>query len=174
MCVFHYFCRTILQGKTSHKFIDMGENPIMHIYYTNRTVLGFMCLFNELFYAALYLVYFTPGPLSEYKEDFVGSLSWICNTLITFICSSWRLIVQAFGNRERSSRNNQDLDLGDARHRRFRQHHDDWCEWTYQVEREQEERINALYHHSSPANDSRFATYAYSNFEQFNVLVRPK
>lgn len=73
-CVF-FTCRTILQGKTSHKFIDMGENPIMHIYYTNRTVLGFMCLFNELFYAALYLVYFTPGPLSEYKEDFVGLLS---------------------------------------------------------------------------------------------------
>jgi CDP-diacylglycerol--inositol 3-phosphatidyltransferase len=44
----------------------MNENPIMHIYYTNRTVLGFMCLFNELFYAALYLVYFTPGPTSEF------------------------------------------------------------------------------------------------------------
>lgn len=43
----------------------MNENPIMHIYYTNRTVLGFMCLFNELFYAALYMVYFTPGPLSK-------------------------------------------------------------------------------------------------------------
>lgn len=58
-------CRTILQGKTSHKFIDMNENPIMHIYYTNRAVLGFMCLFNELFYAALYLLYFTPGPIGD-------------------------------------------------------------------------------------------------------------
>jgi CDP-diacylglycerol--inositol 3-phosphatidyltransferase len=44
----------------------MNENPIMHIYYTNRTVLGFMCLFNELFYAALYLIYFTPGPICEF------------------------------------------------------------------------------------------------------------
>lgn len=60
--------RTILQGKTSHKFIDMNENPIMHIYYTNRTVLGFMCLFNELFYAALYLLYFTPGPIGEFSS----------------------------------------------------------------------------------------------------------
>ena len=35
----------------------------MRIYYTNRLVLGGMCLFNELFYAALYLLHFTPGPL---------------------------------------------------------------------------------------------------------------
>lgn len=35
----------------------------MHVYYTNRNVLGFMCLFNELFYAALYLLHFTPGPI---------------------------------------------------------------------------------------------------------------
>lgn len=62
-CHWFYLHTTILQGKTSHKFIDMNENPIMHIYYTNRTVLGFMCLGNELFYAALYLLYFTPGPL---------------------------------------------------------------------------------------------------------------
>lgn len=66
---FQHF-RTILQGKTSHKFIDMNENPIMHVYYTNRTVLGFMCLFNELFYAALYLLYFTPGPISQYSYIF--------------------------------------------------------------------------------------------------------
>lgn len=62
-CHWFYLHTSILQGKTSHKFIDMNENPIMHIYYTNRTVLGFMCLFNELFYAALYLLYFTPGPI---------------------------------------------------------------------------------------------------------------
>lgn len=64
----HY--STILQGKTSHKFIDMNENPIMHIYYTNRTVLGFMCLFNELFYAALYLLYFTSGPIGKPINEF--------------------------------------------------------------------------------------------------------
>jgi len=64
-CHWFYLHTSLLQGKTSHKFIDMNENPIMHIYYTNRTVLGFMCLFNELFYAALYLLYFTPGPICK-------------------------------------------------------------------------------------------------------------
>lgn len=62
-CHWFYLHTTVLQGKTSHKFIDMSGNPIMRVYYTNRTVLGFMCLFNELFYAALYLLHFTPGPL---------------------------------------------------------------------------------------------------------------
>lgn len=52
----------------------------MHIYYTNRTVLGFMCLFNELFYASLYLLYFTPGPICElhkltYKESSLKCLT---------------------------------------------------------------------------------------------------
>uniref|UniRef100_A0A2M4BYS6 CDP-diacylglycerol--inositol 3-phosphatidyltransferase n=1 Tax=Anopheles marajoara TaxID=58244 RepID=A0A2M4BYS6_9DIPT len=62
-CHWFYLHTTVLQGKTSHKFIDMSGNPIMRVYYTNRMVLGFMCLFNELFYAALYLLHFTPGPL---------------------------------------------------------------------------------------------------------------
>lgn len=55
-------CRSLLQGKTSHKFIDMSENPIMSVYYTNRTVLFLMCFGNEAFYAALYLIHFTGGP----------------------------------------------------------------------------------------------------------------
>lgn len=59
------FIRSILQGKQSHKFIDMSENPIMNVYYTNRTVLFLMCLGNEAFFASLYLLYFTTGPLSK-------------------------------------------------------------------------------------------------------------
>lgn len=35
----------------------------MSVYYTNRTVLFLMCFGNEAFYAALYLIYFTGGPL---------------------------------------------------------------------------------------------------------------
>lgn len=62
-CHWIYLHTTLLQGKTSHKFIDMSENPIMHLYYTNRTVLFCMCAGNELFYAALYVLHFTPGPL---------------------------------------------------------------------------------------------------------------
>lgn len=62
-CHWIYLHTTLMQGKTSHKFIDMSENPIMRIYYTNRTVLFFMCAGNEAFYAALYLLHFTEGPM---------------------------------------------------------------------------------------------------------------
>lgn len=62
-CHWIYLHTTLLQGKTSHKFIDMSENPIMRLYYTNRTVLFIMCFGNEAFYAALYLLHFTEGPI---------------------------------------------------------------------------------------------------------------
>lgn len=62
-CHWIYLHTTVLQGKQSHKFIDMSENPIMSIYYTNRTVLFIMCAGNEAFFAALYLLYFTEGPI---------------------------------------------------------------------------------------------------------------
>ncbi|KAM3963889.1 LOW QUALITY PROTEIN: phosphatidylinositol synthase [Aphomia sociella] len=60
-CHWLYLHTSTLQGKTSHKFIDMSENPIMHVYYTNRTVLFCMCAGNG-FYAALYVMYFYTGP----------------------------------------------------------------------------------------------------------------
>ncbi|KAG6461443.1 hypothetical protein O3G_MSEX012641 [Manduca sexta] len=62
-CHWLYLHTSTLQGKTSHKFIDMSENPIMHLYYTNKTVLFFMCAGNEAFYAALYVMYFYTGPV---------------------------------------------------------------------------------------------------------------
>ena len=43
--------------------MDAGGNPIMHLYYTSRPVLFAMCAGNELFYASLYLLHFTSGPL---------------------------------------------------------------------------------------------------------------
>lgn len=61
-CHWLYLHTSTLQGKTSHKFIDMSENPIMHVYYTNKTVLFCMCAGNEAFYAALYVMYFYTGP----------------------------------------------------------------------------------------------------------------
>ena len=54
---------TLDQGRTSHKFVDAGGNPIMHLYYTSRPVLFAMCAGNELFYASLYLLHFTTGRL---------------------------------------------------------------------------------------------------------------
>uniref|UniRef100_A0A2A4K946 CDP-diacylglycerol--inositol 3-phosphatidyltransferase n=1 Tax=Heliothis virescens TaxID=7102 RepID=A0A2A4K946_HELVI len=61
-CHWLYLHTVTLQGKASHKFIDMSENPIMRIYYTNKLVLFFMCAGNEAFYAALYVMYFYTGP----------------------------------------------------------------------------------------------------------------
>ena len=61
-CHWLYLHTVTLQGKASHKFIDMSENPIMRIYYTNKMVLFFMCAGNEAFYAALYVMYFYTGP----------------------------------------------------------------------------------------------------------------
>ncbi|KAL1132808.1 hypothetical protein AAG570_010760 [Ranatra chinensis] len=62
-CHWVYLHSSLLQGRTSHKFIDMSDNPIMSIYYTNRTVLFWMCAGNEAFYASLYLLHFTGGPV---------------------------------------------------------------------------------------------------------------
>ncbi|KAK9892511.1 hypothetical protein WA026_020499 [Henosepilachna vigintioctopunctata] len=62
-CHWIYLHTSILQGKTSHKFIDMSESPIMNLYYTNKTVLFCMCAGNECFYVALYILHFTEGPM---------------------------------------------------------------------------------------------------------------
>ncbi|CAH2238355.1 jg18001 [Pararge aegeria aegeria] len=61
-CHWLYLHTTTLQGKTSHKFIDMSENPIMHLYYTNKNVLFTMCAGNEAFYTGLYMMHFDKGP----------------------------------------------------------------------------------------------------------------
>lgn len=64
-CHWLYLHTVTLQGKASHKFIDMSENPVMRIYYTNKMVLFFMCAGNEAFYAALYVMYFYTGPTGD-------------------------------------------------------------------------------------------------------------
>ncbi|KAK9753164.1 CDP-alcohol phosphatidyltransferase [Popillia japonica] len=61
-CHWIYLHTSLLQGKASHKFVDLSSNPIMHHYYSNRNFLFFMCMGNEMFYCTLYLLYFTPGP----------------------------------------------------------------------------------------------------------------
>lgn len=50
---------TDLTGKVTHK---ASENPILHLYYTSRTFLFWMCAGNEAFYGLLYINYFWPGP----------------------------------------------------------------------------------------------------------------
>lgn len=54
---------SLMTGKTSHKTIDLNENPILRLYYTNRIVLFSFCFANEVFYFALYMLYFYEGPI---------------------------------------------------------------------------------------------------------------
>lgn len=63
---------SLMQGKTSHKFMDPSANPILKLYYTSRTVLFGFCAANELFYAGLYLLHFTEGPLGMFTCSKLG------------------------------------------------------------------------------------------------------
>jgi len=62
-CHWLHLHTSLLQGSTSHKFVDPTGNYWMRLYYTDRKVLFSMCAGNELFYASLYLAHFTTGPL---------------------------------------------------------------------------------------------------------------
>lgn len=48
-----------MMGKTTHK--DVRGNPLLHIYYTSKPVLFTMCVANEVFYMALYMLHFVEG-----------------------------------------------------------------------------------------------------------------
>lgn len=116
---------TILQGKTSHKFVDMSGNPVMRLYYTNRTVLFWMCCGNEAFYAALYLLHFTGGPLS--KQNVFESKSLV-NTV--FVCSSRFFVVQNRPVRFGTGRSGQNSYLPAALCRSEQESRDYWRERT--------------------------------------------
>eukprot|EP00761_Pharyngomonas_kirbyi_P014482 gb/GECH01014512.1/.p1 GENE.gb/GECH01014512.1/~~gb/GECH01014512.1/.p1 ORF type:complete len:225 (+),score=15.96 gb/GECH01014512.1/:1-675(+) len=49
----------LVRGEDSHKNVSGENNPLLRIYYTNRTFMGVLCLGNELFYWFLYLAYYT-------------------------------------------------------------------------------------------------------------------
>ncbi|ODV60504.1 CDP-diacylglycerol--inositol 3-phosphatidyltransferase [Ascoidea rubescens DSM 1968] len=46
---------TVISGGSSHKNITKESSWLLNLYYTNKKVLFTACLFNELFYLALYL-----------------------------------------------------------------------------------------------------------------------
>ncbi|TVY64155.1 CDP-diacylglycerol--inositol 3-phosphatidyltransferase, partial [Lachnellula suecica] len=48
----------------SHKNVDVSRSRIMHLYYTNKTVLFICCALNEAFFIALYLLSFSSPYLS--------------------------------------------------------------------------------------------------------------
>ena len=55
---------SLIQGESSHKVTDLSANPFMRFYYM-RPVLFTFCAANELFFASLYILHFTPGTLGE-------------------------------------------------------------------------------------------------------------
>jgi len=73
-CHWIHLHASLMQGRTSHKFVDASGNPIMKLYYTNRQVLFAMCAGNEIFYASLYLLHFTEGPFYVFYALAVLSL----------------------------------------------------------------------------------------------------
>lgn len=61
----HMFATLTMGGSgQSHKKVDSSRSWILHLYYTNRTVLFLFCAFNELFFIALYLLSFSSPLLS--------------------------------------------------------------------------------------------------------------
>ncbi|KAL7754158.1 phosphatidylinositol synthase 1 (CDP-alcohol phosphatidyltransferase1) [Sorochytrium milnesiophthora] len=48
---------SLVGGATSHKQIGKSANPILRLYYHNRTVLFLVCAGNELFFVLLYMLY---------------------------------------------------------------------------------------------------------------------
>ncbi|RVX72960.1 hypothetical protein B0A52_03313 [Exophiala mesophila] len=59
-----YATLTMGTSGQSHKKVDSSRSWILHLYYTNRTVLFAFCALNELFFIALYLLSFSSPLLS--------------------------------------------------------------------------------------------------------------
>lgn len=57
---------SMMKGKASHKFMDPSANFILKWYYTSKPVLFTFCAANEIFYAGLYLLHFTEGPIGRF------------------------------------------------------------------------------------------------------------
>jgi CDP-diacylglycerol--inositol 3-phosphatidyltransferase len=54
---------SLARGLTSHKIVSKDQNFLLRIYYTNRKVLGALCIGNEAFFLGLYLCHFELGPV---------------------------------------------------------------------------------------------------------------
>eukprot|EP00112_Aurelia_sp_Birch-Aquarium-sp1_P004993 Seg1566.11 transcript_id=Seg1566.11/GoldUCD/mRNA.D3Y31 product="CDP-diacylglycerol-inositol 3-phosphatidyltransferase" protein_id=Seg1566.11/GoldUCD/D3Y31 len=63
---------SMMKGKTSHKSTEETSNPILKLYYTSRVVLFIMCAGNEIFFAMLYMLHFSSGPVLNLVAVKVG------------------------------------------------------------------------------------------------------
>ncbi|EGR52328.1 uncharacterized protein TRIREDRAFT_74026 [Trichoderma reesei QM6a] len=63
----HMYATLVVGGTdSSHKNIDKSQSWLLNLYYTNKTVLFIFCLFNEVFFIALYLLSFSSPLLSPH------------------------------------------------------------------------------------------------------------
>ncbi|KAM0463647.1 hypothetical protein ACHAO4_000365 [Trichoderma viride] len=63
----HMYATLVVGGSdSSHKNIDKSQSWLLNLYYTNKTVLFVFCLFNEVFFIALYLLSFSSPLLSPH------------------------------------------------------------------------------------------------------------
>nr|XP_057905527.1 CDP-diacylglycerol--inositol 3-phosphatidyltransferase [Doryrhamphus excisus] len=66
-----------IKGAASHKSIDLSGNPFLRIYYTNKVVLFFMCMGNELFFCLLYILHHVPEP-AAWVYGLLGLSGMVC------------------------------------------------------------------------------------------------
>jgi len=65
MDIMSHFAHVVSQlsrGIENHKQVSAHQGWVLRLYYSNRLVLGFLCGFNEAFFALMYLNYFWSGP----------------------------------------------------------------------------------------------------------------
>ncbi|GMM33566.1 CDP-diacylglycerol--inositol 3-phosphatidyltransferase [Saccharomycopsis crataegensis] len=74
---------TLQSGGDSHKNVDKNSSWLLNLYYTNKNVLFTACLFNELFFLALYLINFDSFP-QIFGINFGVVLAWITLPLWAF------------------------------------------------------------------------------------------
>ncbi|KAI5285014.1 CDP-diacylglycerol-inositol 3-phosphatidyltransferase [Ascosphaera acerosa] len=60
----HMYATLTMGDGESHKKVDQSRSKLLHLYYTNRTVLFMFCALNELFFIGLYLLSFSSPLLS--------------------------------------------------------------------------------------------------------------
>ncbi|KAL6871196.1 CDP-alcohol phosphatidyltransferase domain-containing protein [Trichoderma novae-zelandiae] len=72
----HMYATLVVGGSdSSHKNIDKSQSWLLNLYYTNKTVLFVFCLFNEVFFIALYLLSFSSPMLSPHLIKSVEATS---------------------------------------------------------------------------------------------------
>ncbi|KHJ78195.1 hypothetical protein OESDEN_22185 [Oesophagostomum dentatum] len=70
----HLHATDLTRAETHKK----SDNFVLHLYYTNRPFLGFMCGGNEAFYIILYVRAFWPGPsiFGVYMLSYLAALAF--------------------------------------------------------------------------------------------------